>query len=181
MEKVSDLTYEELTRELFPRLTGGIRWGLERTRELLERVGNPHHAFRSIHVGGTNGKGSVAATLAAILTADGRKTGLYSSPHLCTFRERIQVDGFAYKLLREQMSSPPQRQVLSPREQEIVRLVAKGLPSKAIADVLYMSTWTVGSHLRRVFAKLGVSTRAEMVAQVLEGKLLDERAPETCG
>lgn len=86
----------------------------------------------------------------------------------------IQVDGFAYKLLREEMSSPSQRQVLSPREQEIVRLVAKGLPSKAIADVLDMSTWTVGSHLRRVFAKLGVSTRAEMVAQVLEGKLLDE-------
>ena len=95
MEKASDLTYEELTRELFPRLTGGIRWGLERTEELLERVGNPHRAFRSIHVGGTNGKGSVAASLAAILSADARHTGLYTSPHLCTFRERIQIDGDA--------------------------------------------------------------------------------------
>jgi dihydrofolate synthase / folylpolyglutamate synthase len=95
VEKASDLTYEALTRELFPRLTGGIRWGLERTEELLDRVGNPHRAFRSIHVGGTNGKGSVAASLAAILTADGHHAGLYTSPHLCTFRERIQIDGNA--------------------------------------------------------------------------------------
>lgn len=91
----TELTYDELTRELFPRLTGGIRWGLERTAALLESVGNPHHSFRSIHVGGTNGKGSVAATLAAILQADGKHTGLYTSPHLCTFRERIQIDGVA--------------------------------------------------------------------------------------
>lgn len=92
---MSELTYAALLRELFPRLTGGIRWGLERTLALLEAVGNPHESFRSVHVGGTNGKGSVAATLAAILHADGRPTGLYSSPHLCTFRERIQIDGVA--------------------------------------------------------------------------------------
>jgi dihydrofolate synthase/folylpolyglutamate synthase len=92
---LSELTYAELLRELFPRLTGGIRWGLERTLALLAAVGNPHESFRSMHVGGTNGKGSVAATLAAILHADGRHTGLYSSPHLCTFRERVQVDGVA--------------------------------------------------------------------------------------
>lgn len=92
---MSELAYADLLRELFPRLTGGIRWGLERTLALLEAVGNPHESFRSVHVGGTNGKGSVAATLAAILHADGRHTGLYSSPHLCTFRERIQIDGIA--------------------------------------------------------------------------------------
>lgn len=117
MEKASGLTYEELTRELFPRLTGGIRWGLERTQELLERVGNPHHAFRSIHVGGTNGKGSVAASLAAILTADGRHTGLYTSPHLCTFRERIQIDGEAIgegALLNAAQQLWPHIQRLSP-------------------------------------------------------------------
>jgi dihydrofolate synthase / folylpolyglutamate synthase len=117
VEKASSLTYEELTRELFPRLTGGIRWGLERTEELLERVGNPHHAFRSIHVGGTNGKGSVAASLAAILAADGRHTGLYTSPHLCTFRERIQIDGEAigeHALLNAAQQLWPHIQRLSP-------------------------------------------------------------------
>jgi DNA-binding CsgD family transcriptional regulator len=68
---------------------------------------------------------------------------------------------------------------LSPREREIVRLVAKGLPDKSIADVLDISLWTVATHLRRVFAKLGVGTRAEMVAKILEGaQPLDLRTPD---
>jgi dihydrofolate synthase / folylpolyglutamate synthase len=90
-----DLTYRELTAELFPRLTGGIRWGLDRTRRLLAGVGDPHRAYRVLHVGGTNGKGSVAAHLDSILRHAGRRTALYSSPHLCTFRERVRIDGAA--------------------------------------------------------------------------------------
>jgi len=87
------LRYDEFVRELFPRLTGGIRWGLERTRSLLATVGDPHASYPTIHVGGTNGKGSVAATIAQVLQAAGHRTGLYSSPHLTTFRERIRIDG----------------------------------------------------------------------------------------
>jgi len=87
------LRYDELVRELFPRLTAGIRWGLERTRSLLSAVGDPHASYATIHVGGTNGKGSVAATIAQVLQAAGHRTGLYSSPHLTTFRERIRIDG----------------------------------------------------------------------------------------
>src|SRR5690606_1699729 len=83
------LTYHEIVRELFPRLSGGIRWGLERTRRLLAAVGDPHLSYRTLHVGGTNGKGSVAATLASVLQRTGAVVGLYTSPHLCTFRERI--------------------------------------------------------------------------------------------
>src|SRR5690606_12463532 len=66
-----------------------------RTERLLESVGNPHRAYRTIHVGGTNGKGSVAASVASILQEAGARTGLYTSPHVCTFRERMQVDGRA--------------------------------------------------------------------------------------
>ena len=55
-------------------------------------------------------------------------------------------------------------------------MVAKGLPSKSIADVLDISLWTVATHLRRVFAKLGVGTRAEMIARVIGDGLLDGRA-----
>ena len=63
----------------------------------------------------------------------------------------------------------PQAQVmLSPREEEIARMVAAGYPNKTIAAVLDISSWTVGTHLRRVFAKLGVSSRAAMVARLLE-------------
>lgn len=87
------MTYDEVVRHLFPRLTGGIRWGLDRTRRLLAAVGDPHHSFRSIHIGGTNGKGSVSATVASVLLRAGHRVGLYTSPHLCTFRERIQVAG----------------------------------------------------------------------------------------
>ena len=58
--------------------------------------------------------------------------------------------------------------MLSPREQEIARMVAAGYPNKTIAAVLDISSWTVGTHLRRVFAKLGVGSRAAMVARLLE-------------
>jgi dihydrofolate synthase / folylpolyglutamate synthase len=89
------LTYDGLVAELFPRLTGGIRWGLERTERMLAAVGDPHRSYRVVHIGGTNGKGSVAAHTDSILRAHGRRVGLYTSPHLCTFRERIRVNGSA--------------------------------------------------------------------------------------
>jgi dihydrofolate synthase/folylpolyglutamate synthase len=73
--------------------TGQIRWGLRRTRFMLHRLGRPHMAFRSVHVGGTNGKGSVAAMLASVLGRAGLRVGLYTSPHLVDFAERIRVDG----------------------------------------------------------------------------------------
>jgi dihydrofolate synthase/folylpolyglutamate synthase len=80
---------------LFARPTGGIRWGLERTEELLAGVGDPHRRFRSLHVGGTNGKGSVSALCdAALRAADPSRTiGLYTSPHLVRFDERIRIGG----------------------------------------------------------------------------------------
>lgn len=87
--------YRQLVDELFPRLTGGIRWGLERTERMLAAVENPHRSFRVVHVGGTNGKGSVAAHIEAVLRHAGHRTGLYTSPHLCTFRERVRIDGTA--------------------------------------------------------------------------------------
>jgi dihydrofolate synthase / folylpolyglutamate synthase len=90
---LTELSYAALLEHLFPRLTGGIRWGLDRTVSLLSSVGDPHLSYPSIHVGGTNGKGSVAAIVESVLRADGRRTGLYTSPHLVDFRERIQVDG----------------------------------------------------------------------------------------
>jgi DNA-binding CsgD family transcriptional regulator len=89
-----------------------------------------------------------------------------------------EVDGSRYLLLR--MPSPIRNRIqLSPREQEIVRMVAKGHPNKVIADVLNISAWTVCTHLRRIFAKLGVGSRAAMVAQLLQIGILsnDNRTP----
>jgi two-component system nitrate/nitrite response regulator NarL len=78
-----------------------------------------------------------------------------------------EVNGSRYLLVRMPKLSRSRVQ-LSPREQEIVRMVAKGHPNKVIADVLNISSWTVCTHLRRIFAKLGVGSRAAMVAQLLE-------------
>jgi len=78
-----------------------------------------------------------------------------------------EVDGSRYLLVRMPKNNRGRIQ-LSPREQEIVRMVAKGHPNKVIADVLNISSWTVCTHLRRIFAKLGVGSRAAMVAQLLE-------------
>lgn len=72
---------------------GAYKPGLENARSLDEAFGSPHRNFPCIHVAGTNGKGSTAHTIAAILQAAGYRTGLYTSPHLVDFRERIRVDG----------------------------------------------------------------------------------------
>ena len=86
------LSYEEALAFLFPRTTT-IKFGLATTRALLQAVGNPQDVFPTIHIGGTNGKGSVSTLCAAALRAQGLRVGLYTSPHLVSFRERIVVDG----------------------------------------------------------------------------------------
>jgi len=79
----------------------------------------------------------------------------------------VELDGARYQLTR---AAPPVARItgLSPREQEIARMVAMGHPNKVIASVLQISSWTVNTHLRRVFAKLGVASRAAMVARLAE-------------
>jgi dihydrofolate synthase/folylpolyglutamate synthase len=86
------LTYDEALEFLFPRTTT-IKFGLANTRALLKTLGNPHELIPSIHIGGTNGKGSVSTLVAAALAEAGWRVGLYTSPHLVSFRERIRVDG----------------------------------------------------------------------------------------
>ncbi|MBW2593506.1 MAG: bifunctional folylpolyglutamate synthase/dihydrofolate synthase [Deltaproteobacteria bacterium] len=70
----------------------GIKLGLSTIRNILEGLGNPQDGFKCIHIAGTNGKGSIASTLAYILNASGYKTGLYTSPHLIRFNERICIN-----------------------------------------------------------------------------------------
>lgn len=84
---------DPLIQELFPRLTAGVQPGLERMEALLEEMGNPQLEIPSFHVGGTNGKGSTAAMLAAVLQAGGYRVGLHTSPHLLELSERYLVGG----------------------------------------------------------------------------------------
>jgi dihydrofolate synthase/folylpolyglutamate synthase len=84
--------YDDALAFLFPRVTT-IKFGLDTTRALLAAVGDPHLLVPVVHVGGTNGKGSVATVVAAVLAEAGWRVGLYTSPHLVSFRERIRVGG----------------------------------------------------------------------------------------
>ena len=84
---------DPLMEALFPGVPSVVDWGLGRMRAALAELDDPHRRYRSLHVGGTNGKGSVASVWASVLQRQGDRTGLYTSPHLCSFRERIMVDG----------------------------------------------------------------------------------------
>ncbi|AXY74452.1 bifunctional folylpolyglutamate synthase/dihydrofolate synthase [Paraflavitalea soli] len=94
------MNYEETLHYLFTRLPMFSRIGaaaykkdLTNTIQLCDFIGNPQHQFKTIHIAGTNGKGSTSHMLASILQTAGYKTGLYTSPHLRDFRERFRVDG----------------------------------------------------------------------------------------
>lgn len=94
------MNYQEVLDYLYSTLPMFHRVGpaaynrsLDKTEELLTALGNPHQKIKTVHIAGTNGKGSVSSILAAVLTQAGYKTGLYTSPHLVDFRERIRING----------------------------------------------------------------------------------------
>ena len=89
------MNFRESLEFLYGLQRFGIKLGLDNTRTLLERAGTPQQHFLCVHVAGTNGKGSTAAFLAAILQQAGLRVGLYTSPHLQSFGERIRINGTA--------------------------------------------------------------------------------------
>lgn len=94
MDYQNTLTYLYNSVPMFQQVGGSAyKEGLENTRTLDEHFAHPHRSFRTIHVAGTNGKGSCSHTLAAILQEAGYRVGLYTSPHLVDFRERIRING----------------------------------------------------------------------------------------
>lgn len=87
------MTYEEALEYIHGLYWRGKKSGLEKTKELLELCGHPEQSLRFVHIAGTNGKGSCAAMLAAVCKSAGLKTGLYTSPYIVRYNERIQVNG----------------------------------------------------------------------------------------
>ncbi len=86
-------SYHDFIEWLYSLQQFGIKLGLEKISLLMEELNNPHEQYPVIHIAGTNGKGSVASMIAAVLQTYGLKTGLYTSPHLVKFSERIKIDG----------------------------------------------------------------------------------------
>lgn len=119
----------------------GMRLGLDRTKALLKRLGDPHKNFKIVHVAGTNGKGSTSAMISSILTQAGIKTGLYVSPHLETFRERIQVNG---------------RMISRAEAAELIARIKETVESPGAPKVTYFEFMTAMAFLH--FKKVGVET-----------------------
>ncbi|GAM08448.1 folylpolyglutamate synthase [Geobacter sp. OR-1] len=87
------MTYQETLEQIYGLARFGIKPGLERISSLLSKLGNPHRKIRTVSVAGTNGKGSTAAFLSSILSTAGYRVGLFTSPHLISFTERIRING----------------------------------------------------------------------------------------
>ena len=100
---MSKISYKSAERFLLSREFFGMKLGLENITEFLQSIKNPQTKYLTIHISGTNGKGSTAAMLAAVLQAQGYKTGLFTSPHLVDFKERIKVNG--QKILEKSLVS----------------------------------------------------------------------------
>ena len=93
MEKMIRHTYKQAERFILSREFFGMKLGLENITQFLEESGSPQHNYLTVHLAGTNGKGSCSAMLAEIFRQAGYRTGLFTSPHLVDFRERIRVNG----------------------------------------------------------------------------------------
>src|SRR5512143_588394 len=87
-----DSSYQKTIDYLYGLQKHGIKLALSNSRTLMEVMGNPHKKFRSVHIAGTNGKGSTSAFLEGMLSAAGYRVGLYTSPHLVSFTERLRID-----------------------------------------------------------------------------------------
>lgn len=119
--------------------------GLDTSRRLDDLFGNPHRRYRTIHIAGTNGKGSTAHSLAAVLQSAGYRTGLYTSPHIFDFRERIRVNGEmipkqAVTDFVEQWLASPERNELTPSFFELTSTLAFDYFARERVDVAIIET-----------------------------------------
>jgi len=89
---VSTTSFRDVLAYLYDLQKHGIKFGLSSTANLLERLGNPHLRLKAVHIAGTNGKGSTAAMISAVLVRAGYRVGLYTSPHLVRLNERFRID-----------------------------------------------------------------------------------------
>ena len=145
--------------------------GLGRVRALLARLGDPQQQFESLLIGGTNGKGSVAATLSSILTASGQRTGLFTSPHLTRFAERFLVDGSqlsASAVLHALQRVRPHAEALEASFFEIVTALGCLLFAEASVQVAVMEVGLGG--------RLDATNALEPVLSVLTNVGLDHTA-----
>ncbi|MDR1328590.1 MAG: bifunctional folylpolyglutamate synthase/dihydrofolate synthase [Oscillospiraceae bacterium] len=167
----------------------GAKPGLERTRELLGKLGNPEKALKFIHVAGTNGKGSTSAMIASALRAAGYKTGLYTSPYILRFNERMQINGEPIsdgelEEMTELIRSPADSMTDSPTEFELITALAMLYFKRADCDAVVLeaglggeldSTNVIATPELAVITAMGLDHTAEL------GETLTEIASAKAG
>jgi len=168
------------------RLSMGVKLGLDNCREILSRLGDPHLDFPSVHVAGTNGKGSLCVKLSAASSSSGNVTGLFTSPHLITVEERIRIDGRPIApesfnrlldMVRKASEQPP---MISPTYFETTFLVAMLSFSLSGVDRAIIETGMGGrlDATRMVDADLCILTTVSMDHSEFLGPTLTDIAAE---
>ncbi len=187
------MTYEQTVEYLFTRLPLFSRIGaaaykedLDNTVALCASLGNPERQFRSIHIAGTNGKGSVSHMLAAILQEAGYKTGLYTSPHLRDFRERIRINGEMIDrdfVVRFTQQIQPQIDQLEPSFFEITVAMAFAYFAEQKTDIAVIETGLGGrlDSTNVITPELSVITNIGWDHMNLLGNTLEKIAGEKAG
>ncbi|WP_085992915.1 bifunctional folylpolyglutamate synthase/dihydrofolate synthase [Oceanobacillus senegalensis] len=183
------MNYDEALDYIHSPKYHGMRLGLDNIRELMTKLGNPQKRLKFIHIAGTNGKGSVASYLSHILTKAGYKTGLFTSPYIERFNERIQVNheeipdqslGNITKLVKEKVESMRE----APTEFEIITAIALTYFHKMDCDIVVLevglggkldSTNVIGPPLMSVITPIGYDHQAIL------GETLTEIAGEKAG
>src|SRR3989304_728206 len=99
------MSYNETINYIYNLQKHGIKFGLRNITRLVSILGNPHKSFTSVHVAGTNGKGSTSAFIASLLKISGLKVGLFTSPHLVSFTERIRVNSEEIETMAKEKKS----------------------------------------------------------------------------
>ena len=168
------------------RLSMGVKLGLDNCREILSRMGDPHQELPSIHVAGTNGKGSLCVKLSAASSSSGNITGLFTSPHLVTVEERIRIDGRPVSpvlfddLLEMVRQASEERPAISPTYFETTFLVAMLAFSISGVDRAIIETGMGGrlDATRLVDADLCMLTTISMDHSEFLGSTLEEIATE---
>lgn len=176
------MTAEEAIKFIHERTWQGSKPGLSRTRELLGLMGEPQKNIPFIHIAGTNGKGSTAAMLSSVLRAAGYRTGLYTSPYISRFNERIQIDGAeipsrALAELTEACAGHALSMEDRPTEFELVTAIAMEYFFRERCDVVVLetglggrldSTNVIDSPLCSVITNIGLDHTRELGGTVEE-------------
>ncbi len=183
------LTYDEAISYVHSALVFGIKPGLTRVEAVLKELGNPHEKLKFAHIAGTNGKGSTTATTAAILRAAGYKVGMFISPYLEFFEERMQVNG--EMISREELShcvtavkEAAERSGVEPSEFEIVTATAMLFFERQGCDIVVLEVGLGGRFDATNIIpcpEVAVITSISLDHTNILGETYEEIAMEKCG